>query len=443
MNKEKQKLIPELRFSEFANDGEWKEKTIDDIKTIVTDYVANGSFASLKENVEVVSSKDYAYYIRLTDLRAGLGHKAQKYVTKKSYDFLKKSSLSGDEILMANIGANVGEIWQMPIVDKPSSLAPNMIMAKFTGNAVDKFIYYFLKSELGKRNIAITISGNAHPKINKTEFKQVKLVLPNNEEEQQKIANCLSSLDNLITAETEKLDHLKDHKKGLLQQLFPANGKTKPQFRFPEFENDGDWEENMFDDLIQIIDGDRGVNYPKQNDFSNDGYCLFLNAKNVTKQGFAFNKVQFISKEKDKSLRKGKLKRFDIILTTRGSVGQFAYYSDKILFNHLRINSGMVILRVKNTSIVSGFFYKYCFSNIIKSEIKDLEFGNAQKQLTVSIIKKLSLIFPKNKKEQQKIANCLSSADDLIEIQITKIEALKNHKKGLMQKLFPNVNDII
>ena len=215
----KGKTKPQLRFPEFKNDGDWKEKTIDDIKSIVTDYVANGSFASLKENVQIQDSKDYSYYIRLTDLRAGLGHNNQRYATKKTYDFLNKSSLFGGELLMANIGANVGEVWQMPRVNYPATLAPNMIMVKFKEKIVDEFIFYFLTSGLGKENISVTIAGNAHPKINKTEFKQVKVVLPKNEIEQQKIANCLSSADDLIEAQTNKIKNLKAHKKGLMQQL--------------------------------------------------------------------------------------------------------------------------------------------------------------------------------------------------------------------------------
>jgi type I restriction enzyme, S subunit len=96
---------------------------------------------------------------------------------------------------------------------------------------------------------------------------------------------------------------------------------------------------------IQIIDGDRGKNYPKKADFSDTGYCLFLNAKNVTISGFAFTELNFINQEKDESLRKGKLKRGDLVLTTRGTVGNIAYYDKNVQFDHIRINSGMVIIR--------------------------------------------------------------------------------------------------
>ncbi|VPX97142.1 type I restriction-modification system subunit S [Streptococcus pneumoniae] len=96
------------------------------------------------------------------------------------------------------------------------------------------------------------------------------------------------------------------------------------------------------DNLFDIIDGDRGKNYPKSDELFSEEYCLFLNTKNVTKNGFSFDTKQFITKTKDKLLRKGKLERYDIVLTTRGTVGNVAYYDELIKYKHLRINSGMV-----------------------------------------------------------------------------------------------------
>ncbi|VQY79979.1 type I restriction-modification system subunit S [Streptococcus pneumoniae] len=85
------------------------------------------------------------------------------------------------------------------------------------------------------------------------------------------------------------------------------------------------------DNLFDIIDGDRGKNYPKSDELFSEEYCLFLNTKNVTKNGFSFDTKQFITKTKDKLLRKGKLERYDIVLTTRGTVGNVAYYDELII----------------------------------------------------------------------------------------------------------------
>jgi len=214
--------VPKYRFKEFKDDGEWEESTIVKIKSILTDYVANGSFQSLRENLNVLDGEGYAFYVRLTDLRAGLGHPDQKYVDEDTYLFLNKSSLFGGELLMANIGANVGEVWQMPFVEKPATLAPNMIMIKFKASIDRRYIYQYLTSDIGLVSVSSVISGSGHPKINKTDLGQVKVFLPPTLLEQQKIADTLSSLDDLTTAQSEKIEQLQAHKKGLMQKLFPA-----------------------------------------------------------------------------------------------------------------------------------------------------------------------------------------------------------------------------
>jgi type I restriction enzyme S subunit len=213
--------VPKFRFQEFENDGEWVEKTIDKVKSVLTDYVANGSFQSLRENLNVVNTVDFAFYVRLTDLRGGLGHSNQKYVDESTYKFLNKSALFGGELLMANIGANVGEVWQMPNVNKPATLAPNMIMIKLKKDIDSGYVFQYLTSDIGVANISTVISGSGHPKISKTDLRQVKVTLPPRIKEQQKIASCLSSLDALITSQTEKISQLKLHKNGLMQRLFP------------------------------------------------------------------------------------------------------------------------------------------------------------------------------------------------------------------------------
>ncbi len=215
-----------------------------------------------------------------------------------------------------------------------------------------------------------------------------------------------------------------------------TNRELKPKLRFPEFRDAGEWDRDALDDLLEIIDGDRGSNYPKSDEFSSSGYCVFLNAKNVTKNGFKFDEIQFITKEKDEVLRKGKLQRQDVVLTTRGSVGQFALYSEDVLYDNIRINSGMVVLRIKSRKINADYLYVFCRSQVLATYIENIAFGNAQQQLTVAEIKKFQLLYPQLK-EQQKIADCLSSIDDRITAETQKLDTLKAHKKGLMQQLFP------
>lgn len=165
---------------------------------------------------------------------------------------------------------------------------------------------------------------------------------------------------------------------------------------------------------IEIIDGDRGKNYPKNNELTSSGYCLFLSAANVTKSGLQFINNSFITKEKDALLRKGKLFLNDIVLTTRGTVGNVGLYSDDVPFKNMRINSGMVIIR-PGKDFDTMFLYQYLRSCYFKAQITQYQSGSAQPQLPISTLQKMKVIKP-NIAAQRRIASILSSLDRKIEL---------------------------
>ena len=187
--------------------------------------------------------------------------------------------------------------------------------------------------------------------------------------------------------------------------------------------------------FAEIIDGDRGENYPNADDLRQSGYCLFLNAGNVTKNGFKFQDCQFVSQEKDSKLRKGKLSRGDMVLTTRGTVGNFAYYDRSVPFDNVRINSGMVVLRLRGRDFLGNYLYSILQSNLVSRQIERIAFGSAQPQLTVKTISELKIPLSKNVLEQEAIANALSDADAYIESLEKLIEKKRLIKKGAMQEL--------
>ena len=196
-----------------------------------------------------------------------------------------------------------------------------------------------------------------------------------------------------------------------------------------------DWSIKKFDDIGQVIDGDRGKNYPSKEDFLPLGDCLFLSAKNVTDEGFKFNDLQFISADRDFLMSKGKLKREDIVLTTRGTVGNLVYFDREVPFNNIRINSGMVILRLKDQALDNQFIFRALQSEYIKKQISRVIFGSAQPQLTKKIIENFQIFLPKLKSEQHAIAEVLSDVDALIEAQEALIEKKRLIKQGVMQEL--------
>jgi type I restriction enzyme S subunit len=176
----------------------------------------------------------------------------------------------------------------------------------------------------------------------------------------------------------------------------------------------GEKENIELDSIIEFIDGDRGTNYPKQEEFYDDGFCLFLNASNVTAKGFNFESTSFITEEKDKALRKGKLTRNDIILTSRGTVGNIAFYGKNIPYDNIRINSGMLILRPKNKKYPAHFIYALLKSQVITSAIEKFKSGSAQPQLPIKDLKHISFSLPWRTFDFTPIAKNIELIDDMI-----------------------------
>ncbi|MDH9160500.1 restriction endonuclease subunit S [Staphylococcus succinus] len=210
--------------------------------------------------------------------------------------------------------------------------------------------------------------------------------------------------------------------------------KKVPELRFPEFS--GEWEEKMLGDVLTILDGDRGKNYPSGSDFLEYGHTLFLNASNVTKNGFSFTLKQYITEKKSISMGNGKLVKNDVVLTTRGSIGNIGWYDEEIYRKtpYARINSGMLILRSNNKDMAS-FVSQFLMSTKGKRQIDRISFGSAQPQLTKKDIKLYRIDFPQIK-EQQKIGDFFSKLDQQIELEEQKLEKLEEQKKGYMQKIF-------
>ena len=187
--------------------------------------------------------------------------------------------------------------------------------------------------------------------------------------------------------------------------------------------------------LAEIIDGDRGKNYPKQDEFYPQGYCLFLNTGNVTKEGLIFEENQFIMKEKDEALRKGKLKRGDIVYTTRGTVGNAGYYNSSVPYENVRINSGMVILRSNGEIVDSRFLYQILKSEYYRPYFKQYCTGSAQPQLPIKNFSQIYLNVP-DIKTQHRIADILSVYDNLIENNQKQIKLLEEAAQRLYKEWF-------
>ena len=185
---------------------------------------------------------------------------------------------------------------------------------------------------------------------------------------------------------------------------------------------------------IDVIDGDRGKNYPHQDELLGTGYCLFLSAKNVTQNGFLFADNQFITQEKDELLNKGKLKRGDIVITTRGTVGNVAIYSEEVPYDNIRINSGMLIIRCGN-GIDSYYLYQVLRSKWFYNQILSIQSGSAQPQLPKSHFLKMVIPIP-DMNTQNKIAGILSSVGNKIALNTAINENLEQQAQAIFKSWF-------
>ena len=190
----------------------------------------------------------------------------------------------------------------------------------------------------------------------------------------------------------------------------------------------------LADAPLEIIDGDRGKNYPKQRDFSESGHCLFLNTANVTTAGFSFSSRAFISSDRDQRLGKGKLVRDDVVLTTRGTVGNSAHFDGSVSYDHLRINSGMVILRPSKHDLYPGYLYAFVRSQVFLSQVSAFRTGSAQPQLPIRVMERIKIALPPLC-EQRAIAGALGAIDAAIVARASELDRLQATKASTSDAL--------
>ena len=330
----------------------------------------------------------------------------------KNVDFYQQEN---PYVAVVKDGAGVGRVMCLP--GKSSVIGTMQYIIPNDGVNVSYLAY-----ALENMNLAKYYTGATIPHIYFKDYCNETLPAHSSDEQSQ-IAASLDKVSELIALRKEQLTKLDRLVKSRFIELFgdpEHNEKAIPTLPMTE--------------LCEIIDGDRGVNYPKQEEFSDNGFCLFLNAKNVTANGFSFENCMFITAEKDKLLRKGKLSRGDVVLTTRGTIGNLAFYDGTVPYEHIRINSGMVILRMKRECITERFFIEQ-FKMQLASIKEKIASGSAQPQLPISTMNKIVMLVPDVDLQHQFAAFVEQTDKSKLAIQqsLDKLELLK---KSLMQEYF-------
>ena len=416
-DKKKGSQVPRLRFPEFLNAEEWEAKRL-------------GELFSERQETNFPSLP----LLSLTE-RNGIIPQEQGS---------RANTASGDKskylrVIPGDIAYNTMRMWEgrSALVGLEGIVSPAYtVCIPQKGNSSSFFSYYF-KTQILIEKFHRYSQGLVNDTLNLKfkAFEKITVFSPRSFREQQKIADCLSSLDERIAAETNKLDALKAHKKGLLKQLFPAEGETLPQLRFPKFRNAGEWEEKNFRNICEkIMDGTHFS--PK----SKCGPFLYITSKNIQNGLLDLSNASSISEEEHRQIfAKCPVKINDILLTKDGAnTGNCALNNLDFEFSLL---SSVAVLRCKKGCIIQEFLYYTIASPFFQKKIKESISGQAITRITLEKIGSYRIFSPKEF-EQQRIADCLSSLDELITAQSQKIELLKDHKKGLMQQLFPRIDEV-
>ena len=407
-------LVPKLRFPEFRGAEGWKTKALGDVcKLYQSETIASSAFVADGEH---------------------LVYGANGVVGR-----LDRFNHEAEEVVVSCRG-NCGEVH----LTRPKSWITGnaMVVSPKSQDLTKPFLFRLL----GAANLKPVISGSAQPQITRQGFSpfEVSIPLP---AEQQKIAECLSSVDELMAAQARKVDALKTHKKGLMQQLFPREGETQPRLRFPEFQNAGEWEETTVGGLVESgllyppKDGNHGNIHPKSSDYVAQG-IPFIMASDLNGGLIDIVNCHFISKEQADTLQKGFAKEGDVLLSHKGTVGEVAVVR-KINTPYLMLTPQVTYYRVKDPKRLSNEFLAQQFvAEAFQSNLLEVSGGGTRAYIGITEQAKLRVQLPKDSAEQQRIATCLSSLDALITAETQKHEALKTHKKGLMQQLFPSPEEV-
>ena len=394
------KIIPEMRFPEFQSLGSWNDQLISKLGETV-----NG--LSGKKGADFGSGKPYVQYKQVFDKsyidfsecgKVDVGHDENQNTLQKGDILFTTSSETPNEVGFASVIINQPE-------EDTYLNSFCFILRPFDLEELNpSFSRYLFNSPFYRDSVSAIAQGSTRFNLSKGAFLKLKVPIPQ-PQEQQKIASCLSSLDELLAAHNDKLHTLKDHKKGLMQNLFPQEGETVPKVRFPEFEGDGEWVEDELNNLCFNISSGKDKNQ------DNGVFDLY-------------GSTGIIGKTEVPSFDGG------YILVAR--VGANAGLLNRAI-GQFGVTDNTLVVNLKEPEKIDFIFY-----SLAKIGLNKLVFGSGQPLVTGKQLKELIVPTPKNPKEQQKIASCLSAVDELITAQAEKIEQLQQHKKGLMQGLFPN-----
>ncbi|WP_164469570.1 restriction endonuclease subunit S [Aliarcobacter cryaerophilus] len=351
----------------------------------------------------------------------------EMFISEEAHQSQKRSQLKEYDVLFS-IAGTIGDTAIVKKEHLPMNINQAIALIR-PKNILNSFFLKYSLLSIISQNTKNKQRGGAIKNISLGDIKDLNYPLPPLEEQKRIVAKLdilFAKIDKAIALHQKNIDEADIFMASVLNDVF--------------VELEEKYEKKYLDEISFLIDGDRGSNYPKKEEFFENEFCLFLNAKNVTRNGFLFLEKQFIRKEKDSLLRKGKLDREDLIITTRGTIGNVAIYDKSIEFDNVRINSGMAIIRLKEKNLIyNRYIYKYLFAPQFLNYLSDVQSGSAQPQITIKNLKESIVPIPPLK-TQQKVVAYLDEISNKIEkikqIQKEKMQSLKELKASILDKAF-------
>ena len=355
----------------------WAWCRLGDYAMKVTDYVASGSFASLKENVLITNDVNYAVMVKTADFSNDFT-KNLTYTDEKGYRFLENSNLFGGELILSNIGS-IGKVFIVPDLKRPMTLASNTVMIRMTNNDYNKFMYYMFKSPFGQNLLQSISSGTSMLKFNKTQLKSTIIpVAPL--EVQKNICNVLDKLQRIIDERALELEYLDTLIKARFVEMFGD----------PE-SNSKNWPVYKLSDLCNVGSSKRIY----QEEQTADGIPFWRISDLVNKMdtGSADSGL-YISQDKYNELIKNDQVPVagDILVTSRGTLGRCYIISDTDKFY---FQDGMISWLSKYKTGITPLYIKYLFmtSGLIR-QINGMQAGSTVAYLSIGMLKKLNIMLP-------------------------------------------------
>jgi restriction endonuclease S subunit len=420
MKKEdKQTLTPRLRFPEFREAEGWEDTSLGQVVEFRSGGTPSKSTPTFwNGSIPWVSAKDMKQLF-LDD--------TEDHITTAAVDDGAKDVPAGT-VLMLTRGMTLLKDVPICVLRRPMTFNQDVKALRPKETLDGRFLPWLLLASKERLLSMVDVAGHGTGKLNTDELKALGVAIPPFAE-QQKIADCLTSLDAVVAAQVRNVEALKAHKKGLMQQLFPREGETIPRLRFPEFRDELEWEETKLESIGRVIRGSSPR--PKNDSRYYGGTVPRLMVQDVTRDGkWVTPRIDSLTEEGAKLSRPCSAGTLTIVCS--GNVGVVSFLAVDAC-----IHDGFLALVEIDETVATKDFLFHSLSTLREQFEKGATHGGVFTNLTTSVINEFKIHCPSTA-EQQRIADCLSTLDARIAAEADKFAALKTHKQGLTQQLFPS-----